>query len=200
MINGLKGLVVFGVAVMTAATVRAADITVGWTADNVGIALEDGTAVPQGDLIQIGRFTTAPTVGSPDLSNFVVFDSSTMGAGFNVDGFFDVSSTEDEAGFANQQIYLVVFNAPLAVNATQLGIYTWSTSNWFYPESTDIPNSTAVNTVEITSSAGVIFGNTTEGVPDGNSFLRLAVIPEPSTAVMVGLGSLLGAFLRRRRG
>lgn len=206
----MKSAIVAAATLMAAISSQAANITVTWDAfQSTGVALAGGgiTPVPQGNTIQIGYFTIAPTIGSSSLANFVPWATSTINDGF--DGFWSTSSTLDEAatatGVNGGQIYLVV-QAP----GSQLGIYSSSLSSWKFPTSASVPNFTSIDLQDLVTGAGtagnalagsaqIIFGS---GVffnaGDSSSYLKLGVVPEPSTALLVGAGLLGLVGLRRR--
>ncbi len=195
-----KYFAVLAVALLVTASVKAnGPITVNWSAQiDTGVALADGTTlVPGGSSMSIGTFTVAPTLGSSSLANYVVFDTNTMGVGFGgIDGFFSAGSLLNETnganfGFTHMQIYLVIDAG------SQRGIFT--STSWAFPGSGDNPASTTIDVTQVVPG-GVIFGAAKHaGGPAGN-LIDLAIIPEPSTIVLVGFG-LLGAVgvARRRR-
>jgi hypothetical protein len=138
---------------------------------------------------------------------------------------FDRPNSNAE-GFANKQIYMWVFasagasassTAPqLFSSATQHGIFSvdpTNTSNaaanqWTIRDNSAVPNNVSIDITDLTNAAGtalapgaqVLVGSFNVGTSDLTSVpnFGLAVIPEPSTALLAGLG-LLGLATRRRR-
>jgi len=224
MSKGIKYLVVGLAATGLALSVRAANITESWSANDVtGLSLAGGTnGLPAGDLIEIGVFSVAPTVGSPSLANFTAFSASTtaVASGGDPNGFWPaVVKTASDAGFASQQAYMVAFNAPTAGAATQEGIYyltgvhlaPGAAGQWVFQSSADL-NTEATPDIEdlivspgtagatLAATAHIVFG----GGPvfdskDSYTFLQLQTVPEPSTYMLVGTGLLGLLGLRRRR-
>jgi len=209
--NGIKYLVA-GLAATGLAVSSYANITVGWsTAKNSYITDNTGAAgYLSGDLVEVGSFASAPTVGSPSLAGFTVYGTTLTGTGGNV-GIFSGSVNAPDAGFAHNQIYLVAFNnatGTVTPGVTQLGIFVVNDStvpSWKFPATADIPNSTAIdlqdlftgNSGALVSAATVVYGST--GTDGGTySLAELKVVPEPSTWMLVGTG-LLGLLGLRRR-
>ena len=208
--KGLKYLFVGIVAVAVSIGARAGDIVVNWNAfQSTGVALSSPTIteVPLGSTIQIGYFTIAPTPGSASLANFVSWATDTINDGFP--GYWLSSNTQDEAGTAGgvngRQIYLVVTGP-----GNELGIFSSSLPSWKFPTSADLVPTTSIDVNNLVDNAGtagnslaasaqIIFGSgPVFNAGDGFSYLKLAVVPEPSTYLLVGMG-LLGALAFRRR-
>jgi len=210
--KGIKCLIVGLAATGLAVRAHAANITVNWGAGDItGISLANGTPLPLGDLIEIGRFTGTPTVGNPSLANFTVFGTTLSGSGANPPGYFAQVSTFDEGGFGHSNIYVVAFNAATAGAATQEGIWTLAAANWVFPKASDTPNSTSFDFEELVNNPGnsASFKNTATKVYGGapiqstdfgaSTYLPLqTIVPEPSTWLLVGTG-LLGLLGLRRR-
>lgn len=213
--KGIKALVVVAAAIGISASSYAAAITVNWAAfAATGVSLEGAgiSAVPTGDLVEIGYFTIAPTPGSSSLANFVPFGSTTTFGVGGFDGFWQGhASSADEVPFSGQQIYIVAFNAATAGAATQEGIFTSSLGTWKFPSSTP-PATTGIElqdlvvnptgpTPTLAGTASILFGSGpfTDGA--GSAYLKLqTIVPEPSTVALVGLGMLgMIGFIRRRR-
>jgi hypothetical protein len=203
------GLIVTGAAVRSYAQ---GNSEVDWFAAGFTyLTLQNGTYVPTGCLLEIGKFTSAPVAGSPSLQNFVPFATGSMGQGLGVDGAWAIGSTADSTGFVNQQIYLVAFNAPTAGAATELGIFCVDdavNSGWKFQSSAAPP--TTIELQDLVQNAGtpanslspgaqVIFGSGPfYDAAEGVSYLTLGV-PEPSTFALVGVSCLSAVGLMRRR-
>ncbi len=122
-------------------------------------------------------------------------------------GYWSDSTTQDEAATATgvnaAQMYVVV------TSGSDLGIFSSSLLNWKFPKSTDFPNSTLIELEDLVTNPGtagnalaasaqIIFGSGVFYNGAGESFLKLATVPEPSTAMLVGAGLLGLVGLRRR--
>ncbi len=211
--KGIKWIMAGLLAAGTAAGAYAAPITVDWGGtDYTGLALANGTPLPTGDLVEIGSFSVAPVPGSYSLANFTVFATGLIGDYDLPAGFWGTdASTADAAGFAHQQIYLVAFNASTPPAASTLGIFTSSESNWIFPASSDVPNSTFIdlenlvsnpdlNTSTLATNGTIITGNGLFHSTDfgGSTYLELGTIPEPSSLALAvaGLLGLISISLR----
>src|SRR5208282_6615099 len=108
--KSMKYAVAALVAAGLAASSYAGPISVSWgTTANAFLTDNTGAAdYLTGDLLEIGTFASAPTVGSPSLAGFTVFASTTSDSA----GSFDLTSTASETGFTHAQIYFVAFNTP----------------------------------------------------------------------------------------
>jgi len=222
--KGIKYIAVGLLAVGTVASSYAGNITVNWGANDVtGISLAGGTTpVPAGDLVEVGWFSSAPTVGSASLAGFTPIATAHVGDN-SIPGFWGVSSFTNEPAVAHQQIYIVAFNATTALLATQEGIWDandGSQSNWKFPASTDIPNSTTLDLENIlqnftgpnpslANGGQTVFGGAVRFVAsDANDagantswmpLQNIVAVPEPSSLVLVALGMLGGLGVIRRR-
>ena len=204
----IKYLMVGAVAAGVALSSYGAAITVNSSAAvNTFLTLADGTYIPTADptVISIGTFASTPTDGSSSLAGFTAFATTTINNG---DGSWSTSSTADEGIFSHQQIDIVVQENTV----NQLGIFYVNMANnttWKFPAGTDVQNFTTmdlqdllanpngVNT-SLATGAHIVWGSS---AVTGDTFnqLRLAVVPEPSSIMLVAVG-LLGMFgLMRRR-
>ena len=110
-----------------------AQVTWGAAESNgVGIVDNGGTPLPLGDLVLLGHFNLTPAQiianGANEsflMSNFVLFDSSTIGAGSpngggSNAGYWSKASvgSTDLLGIQNQAIDYWVFNATTSASAT----------------------------------------------------------------------------------
>jgi hypothetical protein len=200
----IKSLLIGVIAAETALSSSVAgNIQVTWTAfDVTGVADASGEPVPEGSLIEIGMFHVAPTVGSPSLTNFTAFGMAQVGipSPDSGPGFWSTNTVADDTGFAGNEIYLVVFNAPTATAATQEGIFTIDASNWKFPHQSDIPNVTSVDLEELIddppspssslkSGAQIVFGDGLlhSGNFGGSTYLKLAAIASgPNFSAVAG--------------
>lgn len=167
------------------------------------LANSSGTYTPAGWLLQVGTFASTPTNGSSSLAGFTVFGSGVTGS---LGGDFSVDTTADETGFAHTQIYLVAFNAPTTNAATQMGIYyvdMASNSDWRFPASSDIPNSTAIdidelianpaeNPPQLAAGAHVVFGSTAYDASGPYTQVRLASLTTAGSNFVAAAGTYSG--------
>jgi hypothetical protein len=205
----VAGLVAAGLTASSYAT-----ITVNWgTAGSTFFTDSTGAAgYLGGDLIEIGTFASAPTVGSASLSGFSVFGTATTGTAGNA-GVLPATASAGTAGttFTHNQIYIVAFNAATAGAATQEGIFYVNDTtglNWKFPGDADFPNNTTIDAQDLmvggtgvlAPGATIVFGGKGTDGSGPYSLLETAPVPEPSSIGLVFLG-LLGAFgmIRRRR-
>jgi hypothetical protein len=200
-----------------------ATIAVYWGAQgSTAFDLADSTALPVGDLIEIGTFSSTNGI-SPDntaganLVNFTAFATGHIGDGVLPDGYALLFSEGQDTGFAHKQIYIVAVNASTVSAATQQGIWTVDFAlapNWRFPASTDSLNTTFIDMDDLSSNPGVVhaplaagahivIGNGKLGTgttTDNSAGLNLTiVVPEPSTWALVVAGLLGMVGLIRRR-
>jgi len=210
--NGIKYLVAGLVATGITMSSYAAGITVNWaTSQNTFIADNTGSLnYLSGDLIEVGAFTSGPTIGSSSLANFVVFGTTLSATGLGA-GSFSASHNGSDVGFAHTQIYLVAFNNATGIGATQEGIYfvnDANNANWKFPAASDTITTTTFDlqdlftngtTAQPAAGATVVFGSTGVDTSGPSNMVELKVVPEPSTWMLVGTGLLGLLGLRRRR-
>jgi hypothetical protein len=215
--NGIKYLVV-GLAVTgLAMSAHALPITVNWgAADVTGISLAGGnTPLPAGDLLEVGTFN-GPMVGS-SLANFLVFGTAVSAGGASIPGFWNATTIADEGTFGHSNIFIVAFNNSTGINPGQQGVWTAvGNTAWVFPKASDIPSLTGIDLEDAVTAPGTagatikpgsqVFGggigfvaSDPNDVNTSTSWLRLAVVPEPSTYVLVATGLLGLLGLRRRR-
>ncbi len=205
-----KTVIVTAVALaVTALTGRTYATTVDWSAQEAAVVQLDNSLVPGASLIQIGFFDISDATIQANqtdvsflVSHFTVFDSAAVGDGFGGTAGFWTTGSGDiaDAGnvFKDQAIALWVFNAPTANSATQHGIYKASNSSWIFPDDAAIVDSVTIDLIQVDNIVvGAVGPILFPGQGDVKSF-QLAAIPEPTTAVLVGM-SMLGVLAMRRR-
>jgi hypothetical protein len=208
--NGRVKYLIIGLVVMgTAWSSHAGDITVNWSAfDVTGLALTNMavTPVPSGNLIEIGTYTNTPSLANLLNGSFQVFATGLMGANGGGPGFWRVSSITSDAGFAGSRIYIVVYNGSTTNTSTQWGIFSSTLASWTFPTS---PNSTTIDIEDLLASTGssptlkasaqIIAGSGLVYDGIGRDYLKLNVIPEPSTFALVGYGLLAAIAVAAKR-
>jgi hypothetical protein len=194
---------------------------VGWSgtggAGSVTLA-DQVSAVPEGSLVALGLF---PGLNDADIAALATPSaiwsafSAWETAAFNADGLYDgAGQAINGTGYFSSQAYVVAFNAASAASATQWGVFKGvSVANdysdaWIFP-SADGNLTVPTMTIDGVPQAGVIigsFGSLTyspawgqdtevEGTEYYNAY---ALIPEPSTYMLVATG-LMGLLALRRR-
>jgi len=177
--------IIVSLAVFSTLLVSAHAATVDWAADNYnGVSLANGTAVPVGDLVEIGSFSfgasgsalsldiqnaygTGGTAGfNTVLGDFTPFGSTTIGYGGDPAGQWALKGSAN-TGFAGQQIVMMVFNASTTAAATQFGVFfesSASNSAWAFPaDGVSFP--TTVDLADLTVSGGTNTLNTGAYIP-----------------------------------
>lgn len=195
---------------------KAALVITGQAFDTASMALENGSPLMTGR-VEMGYYTVTPTAltftgytsASQFTSNFVSVSANTMGID-TPEAFYDsLFSTTIEVPtgvgtYSGKQFYIIVGNGSLLSNSTQIGVY--SKSAWVVPSNPTGPTPDAV-VFEMSSllSSDVLYGSysagngayQSAGVVD--SFNLKTVVPEPSTASLMLLGSVGLVALRRLR-
>jgi len=210
--NGIKYLIAGLVATGMLVSSSYANITTSWqTALNTFIA-DNSLNYLSGDLVEVGTFASPPTQGSPSLAGFTVFGTTLTGTGANA-GVFGGSTNRSDVGFAHTQIYLVAFNNATGIvtpGVTQEGIYFVDdtiNTNWRFPATADTIPSTTIDLQNLFASgasaapapgAHIVFGSGVRDNANADNAAELAIVPEPSTWMLVGTG-LIGLLGLRRR-
>jgi len=202
---------------LTVQTGRVNAAVVDWTAvENTALTYEDGTPAPSSTLLFIGEFLIDDAAVATQLAdwlnpafrdaNFRTFGSgeASTSAG-NTPGLFQLQSDNDAVVFYGKRISLLAVD----VGAQQVGAYSSSLPGWFFPTDADTEGTTAIDIQQLINSpldAAFIIGSAGSGGLTGGDFgpfefrssVRLVLVPEPTTALMVGMG-LLGILSIRRR-
>jgi hypothetical protein len=170
--------------------------------------LSDGTTrLPDGNLVRIGTFATAPAADASAATlaaAFTEYGTTTSGhsaaAGANK-GMINRSGVAAGAGvnetnFTGKNVYLWVYNAPTAAAATQWGVYGSTDASWKFAASVDDPPVSA-STSLITNAYGKALTQAavTTGTP--NVYKLANAVPETSTFSLTALAAL--GLMRRKR-
>lgn len=167
------------------------------------ILTSSGFKLQLGCLIRIGTFTPGfnfaanATNFSTTNSAFTEFDTAFIGDGGAPAGqFYD--NTPYLSGITNLTLYVWIFNSPSAASATEWAILTNPASNWRGPA--DGSNSTSIDTGDLGTLVPIgALGSIVGGNGSGGDIRLQAAIPEPSSAVQLGLILATAAFRRRYR-
>lgn len=175
--------------------------------DNTGIVALDAGTDPSGDgdLIQVGYFsgdtssftgTWMPItgLGSP---NTLLITSIGDGGDSTSDGLFSINVTFDDSNPLSStdmpandaQLAMRFFNAPTEGSATHYNTVT--DASWTFKALSD--NVQTPTAMDMDSAPGMVWED------NGNPFeTSIAIVPEPSSVALLGLGGL-AVLLRRRR-
>lgn len=186
--------------------------TVNWGATiSNGLATSNGVALPTGDLVKLGYFTISNAAirsSASDLTllntSFVQYASGAIGdGGLGLPGFFSDASINNNPTFAGRAIYYWVFNASTLEASTQTGIFTSTNPAFVFPSDTPVPGATTTDINQVDQNAnGIIIGsyNATGSIGAGGApFYNLAVIPEPSSYVLLALAGAAVAVSALRK-
>ena len=191
---------------------HAALVITGQAFDTASIGLEDGTNLTSG-VVKMGYYTVLPTAvtfngytsATQFQNNFVTMSSNGMG----IESYSSLLSTTLEvptgvSTYAGVQVFLLVGNGSLLSNSTQIGVF--SKASWIVPANPTGPTPDPVSFELSTVLPGeILYGSFTAGngaySGDGvvDSFNLQTVVPEPSTASLMLLGSVGLVALRRLR-
>lgn len=212
-------VILFGIAIALMIAITPPNLranTVDWNAQATALTLADlVTLDPATNLIMMGYFKTNDAVvislaTSPlTLSSyFVPVSTSTVGKfGANqlaVPGLWgaSISTNFETLGITSTNIYVWAFNALTITNATQQGIFKFANT---FP--TELASPLQIDLTNLFTGGSVLWGSTNQGAGNVSTALgsrphiNLALIPEPSAFVLVGLGlaGMLVVVRRRRR-
>ncbi len=194
-------------------------VVVNWVDETTyGIGDASGTPLAVGDKVELGYFNINDATIQANASNltylnthFTLFDSTTIGGPGDtagIAGYFAASSPNQSTinlGLSGKQIYVWAFNAVSGASATQQGIFTATTSNWFFPDDNAIPNTTSIELNQVTDNIIGGFGvGTSSATGSPQSLFNTALIvtspiPEPSSFALLGGLAALGVLAVRRR-
>ena len=204
-----KTLRIFALAALAfAPAAGAATVSVAY-GTATGIVDMTGTALV-GGLVKFGHFTADPAGIGPDLSALdaaFIEVGSTASDSAGSAGFFETSSFTFDDGdsfegvpyssFLGAPVYALISNA----GGTEVGVARFNDT--FRPDPTvgvGLPNSVANVALDDGAALGIIGGFTGPEIFPGATpaAFQLVPIPEPSHAVLLGLGLALTAARRRR--
>jgi len=216
----------FIIAVLSSQITYGATINVNNTAsgfgsnlivDNVGTALDSSSGS-----VQVGFFTDGDSGVTSATSTSTLFDSFqefpattsgefinnalfTSGGGFAFEGDLDITDGSGNESFQDQNIYLVISNNLDSSAADEFFVFRFD--ELFVPPVGISPEPTTALLGGNSPSSGEVLIGRDLGGPNlaiGNldsvadpTFGTVALVPEPSTSAILGLGGL--AFLLRRR-
>lgn len=150
-------------------------------------------------------------------SHFTLVDSARIGDNIGTPSNFQITRNLEVSSVAGEQIYYWVFestdNSTLASSfntAVRWGIYYFDKSfdnDWAFPSDVPVPAVIANDITDLTNGAGnaldphahVVVGTFPLGASTFGGASNFAVMtPEPSSAMLAGVGAL-GLLARRRR-
>jgi hypothetical protein len=219
----LAAIASLAISTQAASIVFSAGLTRNGLDENGGDDLDVGNLVRVGFFaLSDSQIVANQTNYSFLLANFREFDNGVIGAGVgNTDGHFSGELTNNNASdvafLAGKQVYIwtlfstdISSEASAIASATQHSILYLPFANdadWSFPD--DLTPGRAPSLRDLTvgglgdslsSDSRVLVGSFGPGTSavSGKPNFQLAPIPEPSTALLAGLG-LLGLATRRRR-
>jgi len=205
------------IAVLTAclavAVTSANAAKVEWSTGLAGAVQVDDSFVPDNSLLRLGVFDITDLeiqANKLDIAyldvHFTLFAEGGVGDGAgDAAGFWAISSIGlANPSFVGKPIYLWVFNTSTLGSATEHGIFSATPASWVFPDDLALPpsDSTAIELAQVdqfvVGSVGPTLNFGTDAAPVFVATYRLSAIPEPTTALLVGMG-LVGALAARRR-
>jgi hypothetical protein len=199
----LIGLVAASLGSASAATIA---ISGGSSTQGFTVTNASGNAIGASSYFAIGYYTAVPTITNgasllTAVSNLNIFASGLTGAGPTYKMAASFTNTT-VTGADSQQIYFVLGNGTTQANSTQFALFTTSAATLF-PANITAAGSTNISLTGATGATTPVMlanaGTATpgSGAPGTIKLVDTVVVPEPSAALLGGLG-LLG-LLRRRR-
>lgn len=210
------------------ATISLAANDLNYFMETNGVWLLDGDAVFMGQFsvsdTTISGYVSGGTISQANyeslLAAFIPLDSvysNTIGTGTSIapadynSGAIEADFYGANGDFANGKIYVMVFDAASTGAAHSVGVFTGD-SSWKYPgdmdggsatPNTDAASHTPLIGTYVSGIAGSSNGwNSNDGYQNnpigGLKLIPIEAIPEPSTALLVGV-ALAGMFAIRRR-
>jgi len=178
------------------ASAQAQSITVNYGAGpgQRDVLYNGSSFVPDGNYVKVGFFSAGFDVAA-NANNVTALSgawnelgSTTIQTLFGSPGLFGDHSSSSDPSFDAQKICLWITQtvnngAPTASfdNLMGYGIFSASTANWLFPQSTAVPpgNTTSIDSSQITEAYYGSFNG---------SHLMLTPVPEPSTYALLALG------------
>jgi hypothetical protein len=178
---------------------------------NADNSLLDGGIVAMGVFGGTGfqEFDIATTIGNFQIlaSAIAGTNSTTLGGSFPgyVQSVFDTANIIDSDPLFGQDLYVFVGNASTLAASTTFGLFKTATIQSDIPnEQTYLANPFSAITADelLLGEVGSFTGNASGLETDTAVFptlkLAAAAVPEPSAAILCGLGSLMACVRRRR--
>jgi hypothetical protein len=186
----------------------------GTAANSYNFALSSGAVLTDGGLFQIGFYSTAPSSsyfqGLTSASQFETNWTSLASSTANYSDYAGLrSATADLANgvtaYTGKTLVMLVGNASTIASSTQFGVF--SNAAWVIPSNPtgDVPDAFGVDIQDTGTVA--YFGSLSLGtgaypsdlVVNSANLASIAVIPEPSVASLLALGTVGLVALRVRR-
>ena len=207
-----KALSIFALAALAfAPAAGAATVSVAY-GTGTGIVDTAGNALV-GGLVKFGHFTTDPAAIGTDLGaleDAFIEVGATASDSAGAAGFFETSAFTFDDGdsfldaggnsvpyssFLGAPVYSLITNA----DSSQFGVARYNDT--FRPDpnvGVGLPNSVANTALDDGSAVGIVGGFTGPEIFPGGTPAAYQLVPEPSHAVLLGLGLTMLAVRRRR--
>lgn len=197
-------LITLGLSIIASSAFAATTITAnnrGTTSlESFQILNSSGVAIAQDSgAIALGSFTGDVNIGASTvaeaIANFVQFGESAVFGGIGtIPGLYDRAISGEIGTLAGQTVYTVIGNGSTLASSTDLLIFEHVSSFVAEPGTTD-------NAIVRDGEAfgQLILGTSgTDGAGQFTNYYQMALIPEPSTALLTSLGAGFLLFRRRR--